>query len=69
MLIYLGAGLYTLSVLYASLALLPAMMLGLWIGHRLHVNLSREQLFRIIGALLVVSGASLLVRAVGLRDA
>src|SRR5688572_2803279 len=69
MLIYLAAGLYTLSVLYASLALLPAMMFGLWIGHRLHVNLSREQLFRIIGALLLVSGASLLVRAIGLKDA
>ena len=65
MIFYFAAGLYTLTVLYTSLALLPAMMLGLWLGHRLHLNLSREQLVRILGALLVVSGGSLLFRAAG----
>jgi uncharacterized membrane protein YfcA len=39
------------------------MALGMWIGHHLHLNMSRDQLTRIIGALLVLSGASLLVRA------
>jgi hypothetical protein len=39
------------------------MGLGIFLGNRLRVSLSREQLVRIIGALLVVSGVSLLFRA------
>jgi uncharacterized membrane protein YfcA len=39
------------------------MVLGMWIGHHLHLNMSREQLVRIIGGLLVLSGGSLIVRA------
>jgi len=61
--IFAIAGLFTESVLYAVAALLPIMVLGMWIGHHLHLNMSREQLVRIIGALLVLSGGSLIVRA------
>ena len=61
--IFSAAGLFTASVLYTSAALLPVMALGMWLGNRLHLNLSREQLARIIGALLVLSGGSLLLRA------
>jgi uncharacterized membrane protein YfcA len=61
--IFTAAGLITFGVLYAAAALLPIMALGMWIGHHLHLNISREQLVRVIGALLVVSGASLVVRA------
>jgi hypothetical protein len=63
--IFAVSGLYTLAVLYMAAALLPIMLLGMWIGHHLHLNLSREQLARIIGVLLVVSGISLIVRAFG----
>ena len=61
--IFIVAGLFTMTILYTSLALLPVMLLGMWLGSRLRLSLSREQLVRIIGALLVVSGASLLFRA------
>ena len=61
--IFSAAGLFTASVLYTAAALLPVMALGMWLGNRLHLNLSREQLARIIGALLVLSGGSLLLRA------
>ena len=61
--IFGAAGLLTAPVLYSALALLPIMVLGMWIGHHLHLSMSREQLVRLIGALLVLSGASLLVRA------
>jgi uncharacterized membrane protein YfcA len=61
--IFAAAGLFSLEVLYTSAALLPIMVLGMWIGHHMHLNMSREQLIRIIGALLVASGISLLVRA------
>jgi uncharacterized protein len=62
--IFAVAGLFTLQVLYTVAALLPIMLLGVVLGNRLHVNLSREQLVRVIGALLVASGVSLIWRAV-----
>ena len=49
------------------LALLPGAallaVLGLWIGHHLHVGLSERQVAIVVGGLLVLSGASLLWRA------
>ena len=59
------AGLFTLDVLAASALLLPVMMLGVYLGNRLHLNLPREQIIRVIGALLVMSGFSLIVRSLG----
>ena len=61
--IFALAGLFTSNVLLTAAALLPLMVLGMWLGHHLHLNMSREQLVRIIGILLVGSGISLLVRA------
>jgi uncharacterized membrane protein YfcA len=57
------AGLFTVEVLVTAALLLPVLALGLYLGNRLHVNLEREQVIRLIGALLTVSGVSLLVRA------
>jgi uncharacterized membrane protein YfcA len=61
--IFAAAGLFTLRVLSTAAALLPLMVLGMWLGHRLHLNLTREQIVRIMGMMLVASGGSLLVRA------
>ena len=36
---------------------------GVWIGHHIEFNLSRRHLLRLIGLLLVLSGGSLVVRA------
>lgn len=47
----------------AALCLLPFMALGLYIGHRLHVRLSTAQIGRIISVLLLMTGASILVKA------
>jgi uncharacterized membrane protein YfcA len=45
------------------LALLaPFVWVGLRVGHRIHVGLSHEQMRRVVGSLLVVTGGSLLVR-------
>ena len=60
--IFSAAGLFTLQVLYTAAALLPIMVLGMWLGHRIHLNMSREQLVRVIGLLLFASGCSLLAR-------
>jgi len=51
------------SILLAILAGLPLVALGLWLGNRVHVGLSAAQMQRLLGLLLVVSGASLLWRA------
>ena len=61
--IFTGVGLFNRDVLLAAAALLPAMALGLWCGHRLHGRLAREQAIQVIGALLLLSGASLILRA------
>jgi len=42
---------------------LPAMALGFYLGNRLHGRISSERAFRVIGALLVVSGFALLWKA------
>jgi len=57
------AGLFTREVLLAAACLLPVMVAGVWCGHRLHARFSREEVIRVIGALLVGSGASLIIRA------
>jgi uncharacterized membrane protein YfcA len=60
--LFVIAGLVLLDVLKVFGALLPAAALGLWLGHRLHGRISREQLGRFIAVLVMLSGASLLWR-------
>lgn len=62
--IFTGLGLFNTTILMTAAALLPVMALGLWCGHRLHGRLSRNQAECVIGGLLLLSGASLLARAV-----
>ncbi len=61
--LFIAAGLYSPAALAMVLALLPVMALGVWTGHRLHVVLTQETVIRVIGVLLVISGISLIVRA------
>jgi hypothetical protein len=58
------AGLFAQDGVLTSAALFAIPMLaGLWIGHHLHITLSRQRLLQVIGALLMLSGGSLVVRA------
>ena len=57
------AGLYSPAALVAAAALLPVMALGIWTGHHMHLHMSREAVIRVMGGLLVISGISLIVRA------
>ncbi len=60
------AGLFAQEGLLSSAAIFALPMLaGLWIGHHMHVTLSRRRLMHVIGALLIMSGGSLVVRAFG----
>lgn len=64
--IFAGVGLFNRQILMAVVALLPVMALGMWCGHRLHGHLSRDQAIRVIGALLLLSGVSLIVRGLAI---
>lgn len=61
--LFFAAGLYSPATLAAACALLPVMALGIWTGHHLHLNLSRAAVIRVMGGLLVLSGISLILRA------
>ena len=60
-----GLGLLSAALLWQALAMLPAMFAGVWLGHHLDLKLSREQLFRVLNALLLLSGVALIGRFVG----
>lgn len=51
------------DMLLALLGAMPLMVLGLHLGNKVHVGLSNQQMLRLIGALLVGSGASLIWKA------
>lgn len=63
---FIFAGLfYDLSLISSTLAALPLIAMGLWLGNHVHLGLTKEKMQRLIGALLLVSGGSLLWRALG----
>lgn len=61
--LFAATGLFSQDVLLTAALLLPVMMLGVYAGNRLHLNLSREIMVRVIGGLLTVSGISLVLRS------
>ena len=64
LLAFTGAGLmFSGEPWLVFLLLLPAAGLGLYCGHRVHLRISRTQMLRAIFVMLLVSGGSLLARA------
>ena len=62
--LFLLAGTYfNLNLLLLVLALLPAMALGLFIGHRITLRLDRKRFLQVLYAVLLFTGGSLLWRA------
>jgi uncharacterized membrane protein YfcA len=56
-------GLLASHPLWTAVAiLLPLAWIGVWIGHRIHVRLAPAVMARIIGAVLLVAGVTLIVR-------
>ena len=61
---FLATGLLLQNGMFtALLAALPVMALGLYLGHRAHIGISSQQMLKLIGVLLIGSGASLLWKA------
>lgn len=61
---FIGTGLYGPPAIELGLYLLPAALLGLCLGGRMHLRLSQTQFRYLISALLIGSGMALLIRAV-----
>lgn len=59
------AGLIDGALLGTVLLLVPAAYAGMWLGRRLDLRLSREQLFALLNGLLVLSGLALMLRSLG----
>jgi len=47
-----------------ALAVVPACLAGIWVARRIYLSISREALMRVVAVLLLLSGASLISRAV-----
>jgi uncharacterized membrane protein YfcA len=60
---YVVSGLITLSLVVGALAAAPFALLGLRLGTRIHIGMSQEQMRRVVGALLILTGAGLLIRS------
>lgn len=59
--LFLAAGLLLKQETQAAILMgLAPMVAGLYLGNRVHLNISRTTLMKVIGALLTVSGASLI---------
>lgn len=56
------AGLITAPRLWSALLVLPAVTLGAWVGHRVHLELTERQFRRSVAVALALIGATLLLR-------
>lgn len=62
--IFAVAGVYSdFRLLVLALCLLPAMVLGMWIGERITLRLTRTQFLRVLHLILIGAGLTLCVRA------
>jgi uncharacterized protein len=62
-LVFLVGGLMLADRLITYAILLPFALAGLWCGNRIHGRISREQVARVMSVVLMLIGASLVVRA------
>lgn len=59
---YVGTSVVDIQLLYLLAMSLPVMILGMYLGGKIHTSLSAEIFTRAISILLLVSGASLMLR-------
>jgi len=59
---YAAVGLITAPAMWSALTVFPAVLLGAWIGDRIHVTISEEVFRRVVSAALVMLGILLLLR-------
>ena len=59
---YAANGLVTAPRLWSALLVMPAVLLGAWMGHRLHLQISERTFRRLVSLLLAVLGVMLLIK-------
>ncbi len=59
---YVAVGSYDQETLIACLLAVPAMLVGVWIGNRIHANLNDVAFKRLVALILIASGLPLLLR-------
>ena len=62
-LVFTVGGLMLADRLVMFVIMLPFALAGLWCGNRIHGRISREQVARVISVVLMLMGASLIVRS------
>lgn len=62
---YAMGGLITTTRVWSSLAVLPAVLLGAWLGHRIHITLPEPTFRRLVSLALMAIGLVLLLRLLG----
>jgi uncharacterized membrane protein YfcA len=63
-LVFLAGGLMLWDRVLGALLLLPFALGGIWAGHRIQLNTSRETLLKVVGVLLLLIGGSLILRVI-----
>jgi len=58
----ISAGLLDTRLVLTALTFVPAMAIGIYLGHHIDLRISRDQLFRLLNGLLIASGLSLIGR-------
>jgi uncharacterized membrane protein YfcA len=59
---YTLAGYYTPGTLLLVAVMLPFMLLGTWLGEKINARITAETFTRILAVMLLLSGASLLIK-------
>jgi uncharacterized membrane protein YfcA len=59
--VYALAGLVTVPRLWSALAVAPAVLLGAWLGHRIHLEVDQALFRRLVSAALIILGVLQLV--------
>jgi uncharacterized membrane protein YfcA len=59
---YAALGLITEPRMWSALAVFPAVLVGAWIGNRVHLRLEENTFRRLVSAALVAIGALLLIQ-------
>jgi uncharacterized membrane protein YfcA len=59
---YAFAGFITIERLWSALVVMPAVILGIWLGNRVHLQLDEVTFRRMVSVALVIIGAVLLVQ-------
>jgi len=62
--LFLIAGVYAdVPMLVTTLTLVPAMVIGMWLGKRVTLHLSRAQFVKVVNLVVLAAGAALLVHS------